>query len=415
MPGTRGPGPRARLDVNEPAIKNVDASRHSAPKPVGFVIDRFWPYSDTTVHVVGALASKLCEEGQPVQIFTTRPNRDWPAQFHFREIPVFRISRRPRNKWAVYRTAREFSRRLSTDRLSGVFLCGIDGVIQGIVRSIAGQLPALIYVNRQLAGSSLDRHAVRRIGTWTGPLCRFLTDCASVHEEICELIDPQSVELIAPASDVFVEHRTVAGTAAARSALSDAHPVMMIDAGQPLALAFCDSPRDRGCLDLVTAWAQVVRVVPRAKLWLVGDGPLAPELWSRVRDLDIAHSVAMPGHFDDVTDLFRAADLFVHPARLADHSFGLVRAMGHGCCVVATETEWTHGFLEKHVNSLVAPRGNPSALAQAILFGFEQAELRTRLGLAASATARRRFHLDAQSSTIRRLLKLPATTTRIPS
>ncbi len=415
MPGTFGPGTRAQLDVNEPATPNVAPSSRPAAKPVGVVIDRFWPCSDATAHVVASWASSLFRSGQPVQIFTTRPDRDWPAQFHFREIPVFRISRRPRNKWAVYRTAREFSRRLSADRLSGVLLCGIDGVVQGIVRSIAGQLPIVIYVNRQLAGPVIDANAVRRCGTWSGPMCRFLTDCSNVHEELSGLVDPQWVELVEPASDILVEPRSVAGAAAARSALSDAHPVMMIDASQPLALAFCDSVRDRGCLDLITAWAQVVRVLPRAKLWLIGDGPLAPELWSRVRDLDIAHSVVMPGYFDDLTDLFQATDLFVYPARLPDHAVGLIRAMGHGCCVVATETEWTHRFLEKHVNSLLAPRGNPSALAQAILFGFEQPDLRMRLGLAAAATAARQFPWDSQSGTIRRLLNLSVATSRTPS
>ena len=81
----------------------------------------------------------------------------------------------------------------------------------------------------------------------------------------------------------------------------------------PIAL-FVGRLRPRmGLARLVRAWDHVVRHWPTGKLWLVGEGPYREDLYRLISDLDLRHSVQMPGTFESTDELLRAANLLVHP------------------------------------------------------------------------------------------------------
>ena len=104
---------------------------------------------------------------------------------------------------------------------------------------------------------------------------------------------------------------------------------------------------------LVDAFATVHQRDPKAKLLIVGSGPLKEELVQRVRELGITDAC----HFQDATTTpalwMRAIDVFVLPSRSEAFSNALLEAMACGCCPVGSNVggmpelirHEKHGFL----------------------------------------------------------------------
>ncbi len=177
-------------------------------------------------------------------------------------------------------------------------------------------------------------------------------------------------------------------------ALSDAHPILQIDATQPLAVCGATLDGDQGLFDLVDTWSLVRDRLPKARLWILGDGIKGHQIWERIIDLELADSIIMPGSFDNLSDIFQAADIYVHPLR-SDAGCGcLARAMAAGCCIVATNNRFTKDFITKNVNGLLTPPGNPRAMAEAICLALGDNDLRDRLGRAAQPLGIERFDVD---------------------
>ena len=195
-----------------------------------------------------------------------------------------------------------------------------------------------------------------------------------------------------------------AGQARARQALSDAHPILVIEPEHPLVVTAAAMDNDGGLLDLVSAWPTVLSSFPRAKLWCLGDGSHGPELWNSITARDLVHSIIMPGYFDDLEVVFRAADLYVHPLRTDAGCRGLTRAMSCQVCPVATSTLFTKELVEKNKTGLVTAKSNPQALAEAIIHGLKNPELRNRLALAASTRVLEKLAIAKQAKAYVRLI-----------
>lgn len=89
--------------------------------------------------------------------------------------------------------------------------------------------------------------------------------------------------------------------------------------------------------NLLHAFVEVKNKHQNTELWIIGDGPLRPEMDSLVLKLDLSSSVIFFGIRHDVPDLMNAADIFVLSS--AWEGFGLVvaEALATGKIVVATD------------------------------------------------------------------------------
>ncbi len=104
---------------------------------------------------------------------------------------------------------------------------------------------------------------------------------------------------------------------------------------------------------LVDAFANVHRSDPRARLLIVGSGPLKEELVKRVSELELTDACM----FEEATTIpatwMRAIDVFVLPSRSEAFSNALLEAMACGCCPVGSNVggmpelikHRQHGFL----------------------------------------------------------------------
>jgi glycosyltransferase involved in cell wall biosynthesis len=99
----------------------------------------------------------------------------------------------------------------------------------------------------------------------------------------------------------------------------------------------------------------------------------------------------MPGYFDDLADVFQAANVYVHPLQEDSSCRCLKRALAAGLCAIATQSRSAENLIEKNVNGLLAPKCNPEALAEAIRFALNESDLRDRVGRKARQLALERF------------------------
>src|SRR5580704_6437531 len=159
----------------------------------------------------------------------------------------------------------------------------------------------------------------------------------------------------------------------------------------------------RGFDVLIRAMASV-----RAKLVIVGDGPLRSELQSLAARLGVTDKVVFAGEINNagVMPYYHAADLFALASVARSEAFGIVQieAMAAGLPVVNTGLDSGVPFVSLDGQTgLTVPPGDPEALAAAMNRLLDDDALRQSLGQAGVRRARQEFSLDTM---LRRTLEL---------
>lgn len=109
----------------------------------------------------------------------------------------------------------------------------------------------------------------------------------------------------------------------------------------------------------------------RARLLIVGEGPLAATLHREAEELGLRDRVIFAGRVgdDDLPAYYAAAHLFVLPACERSEAFGLVQveALASGLPIIGTELGTGTSYVNAHgISGLVVPPRQPAALAEAI-------------------------------------------------
>lgn len=388
------------------------------------VTRKFWPISGPAESEVGDLACALKSLGHTVEVITARWGKNWPVRFVIREIPVHRITRPMTGPWGGFRFHRALTRFLAQSfddgrPIDGIIVFGLGQESEHILRwletrnvptkvvarvspdinpyhtwshhTIRRSLFILSQVNSVVADSELTQRQ----------LARFDVNQENVHVIHSGVGDHEASAHSLPAGALL---RSKAKQINARRALSDAHPILTIDPDQPLVVTAATMDGDNGLIDLVEAWSKIILSHPRAKLWLLGDGSQGQQVWDAITSRELVHSVIMPGYFDDIYQVFAAADLYVHPHRTDTACNGLIKAMAGGLCSIATLGLFTEKFVKKNATGIITIAGNSKALAEAIIHGLENPDLRTRLGNEASRRIRQQLPIVEQAKAYVKLI-----------
>lgn len=138
---------------------------------------------------------------------------------------------------------------------------------------------------------------------------------------------------------------------------------------------------------LLRAWPSVLRALPDATLYLVGDGPEMPNLVAMA-----GSGVSFMGHRTDVPAWLAAADVVVIPSRWEGMSLAMLEAMAVARCVVTTDVPGARQALGTQAEAIV-PATDTDALAGALVRRLADPDLARSEGMAARAKAEGAFDL----------------------
>jgi glycosyltransferase involved in cell wall biosynthesis len=368
---------------------------------IAIVSRRFWPISGPTEHFVADLGDHFSRAGYEVRLFTAAWQKGWPAQCSFREFDVRRLSRPASGPWGTYRYQRGLVRELDSYRPDSVLIFDGEDLLP-VRKAVGNHIPCIVRT---------DHRAISRMNRTTQKTLRLelanslICDSLRTRNELVlkKVALPKEVELVADGvQTVDSISRSLVQQANSRTALGDAHPILRIDPAQPLVVTGAPLDGDGGVCDLVRAWKIVLESFPKAKLWILGDGPRSRKVWDTISDHDLVYSAIMPGYFDDLGEIFRAADLYVHPLRKPVNCRAMLEAIANGVCPLVTGTSTepipkrnTQGErvgemiqVERDSTGIIAPQSNPTALGEAITMALRNSETRNQLGSVAASEFR---------------------------
>ena len=114
---------------------------------------------------------------------------------------------------------------------------------------------------------------------------------------------------------------------------------------------------------------QVVgKEIPRARLFIVGDGEERNRLNELVTNLQLQQTVIFLGHRQDTVPLFNCFDVGVLCSRDECHSISLLEGMACELPFVATAVGGNPEIISDNENGLLVPSGQPEILADIKLY-----------------------------------------------
>lgn len=261
-----------------------------------------------------------------------------------------------------------------------------------ILNALLPRVPGTVYVSNRRDMGFKKSARLQRLFRWLNP--RYDTVVAPARQILsglaqCEQLDPLRMTWIPNGVDT----RRYAPAPLQRR----------LDARRELGLD--DDAVVFGCVarmtgvkrheDLVDAFAQVHAALPQARLLLVGDGPLLPQIQARIGERGVQDAVKLLSFRDDVDTLLPAMDVLVLPSSSEGMSNAILEAMACGLPVVATSVGGNLHLVQHETTGLLVPPLDPISLAAALQWLGESPHARRRMGLAARARVEREFSLDA--------------------
>lgn len=163
----------------------------------------------------------------------------------------------------------------------------------------------------------------------------------------------------------------------------------------PIAVTVGRLVAAKGLDVLLRAWRDVARVIPAARLVVVGDGPLRRECEALVSECGVEGSVVLLGARSDVPEILRRCDLYVSSSRTEGMSNALLEGLASGLPLVATRVGGAEDIVEDATNGRLLPPEDARTLAGALTDVLSDSVTRRSMGEASRRIALERFALDA--------------------
>lgn len=375
------------------------------PLRLVLVTRKFWPLVGEAQNVISNLAVEFQQRGARPTIVTAQWEKSWPTQLYHRDVPVVRLplarSRTLRNM-RFMQTLSRWLRDKQCD-IDVVMVSGMKHDAYAVIGALARTATSVV-VRAVGAGETGDCHwhDTARFGQRIARRCQaadaLIAPTRSVEQQLQAAgCHPDRIHHIEsgvatlPARGTSLRNR-------ARHALGHAHDVLAVAEDAPLVVYAGELHHSMGLDELVEAWRAVAVRWPNGKLWLVGEGPHAAEIWKRIKNWDLANQVILPGSFDDLAGVLHASDLFVLPARDEVASGYLLEAMAAGVPVVATDTMENRNITSNGEQGRLVPPRDANALSQAIVESLENHGRARERAAAARELVLVRFSIERTAS-----------------
>jgi len=156
----------------------------------------------------------------------------------------------------------------------------------------------------------------------------------------------------------------------------------------------------KGHLHFIKAMARISRLVPRLKIWIVGDAPASKETYKEevqvlVRRLGLWHCTEFLGTQRDIPGILAHLDLVVL-ATTTHEAFGrvVVEAMAAGVPVVATKVGGVVDIIEDGKNGILVPPADSKSMADAVMRIFNDPQSAKAMAEDAYAKVKERYNVE---------------------
>ncbi|HGE72539.1 TPA: glycosyltransferase family 1 protein [Candidatus Poribacteria bacterium] len=137
---------------------------------------------------------------------------------------------------------------------------------------------------------------------------------------------------------------------------------------------------EKGLEYLIQAFSNVIRECPRAKLIIVGDGPLKSfliNMTNKTRLTNVFFAGRVTNRYLDL--LLSASDLYISTSIYENFSISLLDALAAGLPIICTNVGGSPEIIENNINGLLVPPRNHVAISEAVLKIISNESLRTNL------------------------------------
>jgi glycosyltransferase involved in cell wall biosynthesis len=161
----------------------------------------------------------------------------------------------------------------------------------------------------------------------------------------------------------------------------------------------------KGNTYLVDAARLVLDERPRARFFVVGEGPLREGLEQQAKALNLGGRFVFTGFARDVPRTMSAFDLSVFPSLWEGTPLTVFEALAMGKPIVATDADGLLDVLTDGRDAIIVPKRDARALADGITRTIDEPETRARIGEAAALTGRQ-FDIAAFVRKMERLYEI---------
>ena len=375
------------------------------------VTRRFWPLVGGAESVIANLACQLQSRGDQVTILTARWQPGWPSEIVHRGVRVVRLAQPPIRLLGTAWYVHQLRRWLATHKneVDLVYVSMLKHDAYAALASAGSSTAPPVVLRAEGAGASGDVHWQlearfgRRIKRRCYHAAALVAPSAAIERELIVAGFPRDrIHCIpngvptAPEADELDRQR-------ARTALAESHPALATEPATPV-IVYTGRLHETKRLDaLILAFDRVVASRPKARLWIVGEGPQRNALARQIHDANLAAWCVLPGAFDNVDDVLRAADVFVLPSREEGMSVALLEAMAARVPVVASDIPGNRALVDDGRHGLLVPVGDDAAIAAAIGRLLHEPAAAVELATAAADRVARDFSLAIMAESHRQL------------
>ena len=149
--------------------------------------------------------------------------------------------------------------------------------------------------------------------------------------------------------------------------------------------------------NLLEAFSKVAGIIGKARLVIVGDGPLRKELEGSAKRLNISDKVIFTGFQEDIPFFLNIFDIFVLSSMREGTSLTLIEAMAVELPVIATNAGGSPDVVIDRKTGLLVPPKNSDKLAEAIIRLCENPGAREEMGKAGRLRMEENFSLSGMA------------------
>lgn len=387
------------------------------------VTRRYWPMPGGWESTWARLLGELVRRGRKVTVLTPRHQTDWPTETVHNGVRVLRIAPPGRSRWSQYRYLARLTKSLRTWR--GEFDAALVAGLRGDAYATVGEARRAGFpVMLQPEQPGGDGDCYWQIEAPCGARLKKRCYRADAYLAATPLLERELIAAGYARSRIhsvslgvdLPKATTTAERIEARRNVAHADPALAGVSGRQLVVCVGRLRVSKGLDVLLDAWRRVIESCPNAELWLVGEGPDAATLRERIFELGLYDRVRLTGAFDDLEDVWRAADVAVCPALGDGTAIVLIEAAAHGLPIVASDVS-THDDLFAAGSEVTSyPRRDATALAAALVATLSDLPKAQELGAAARRRTARDYSLaqtaDAYEVLLDQLLAVPAESVR---